>query len=81
MPEAIPPIGPYRFFFYSQDCSEKPHVHVKRDTHKAKFWLTPVSVAKTGGFQPHELAEIEKLVKDQRNKLMARWRKFCKGAQ
>ena len=23
--------GPYRFFFYSFDCHEPPHVHVRRE--------------------------------------------------
>jgi len=34
--------GPYRFFFYSSDAAEPPHVHVERDENTAKFWLSPV---------------------------------------
>jgi hypothetical protein len=29
--------GPYRFFFYSADRTEPPHVHVERDTNRAKI--------------------------------------------
>jgi len=37
--------GPYRFFFYSGDRSEPPHVHVERDDDEPKFWLRPVALA------------------------------------
>jgi hypothetical protein len=35
-------IGPYRFFFYSNEGDELPHIHVKREAKIAKFWLDPV---------------------------------------
>lgn len=33
--------GPYRFYFYSHEPNEPPHVHVDRDNLSAKFWLNP----------------------------------------
>jgi len=36
--------GPYRFFFYSGDGDEPPHVHVERDDNTAKFWLWSSSI-------------------------------------
>jgi len=38
-------IGPYRFFFFSNEGNEPPHVHVERDDNTAKYWLDPVRVA------------------------------------
>jgi hypothetical protein len=32
-------IGPHRFFFYSSDREEPPHIHVERERMKAKFTL------------------------------------------
>jgi len=29
--------GPYRFYFYSHEPNEPPHVHVDRDDQSAKF--------------------------------------------
>jgi len=29
--------GPYRFYFYSYDCTEPRHMHVDRDNLSAKF--------------------------------------------
>ena len=37
-------IGPYRFFFYSSDGDEPPHVHVKRDDCAAKYWIEPLRI-------------------------------------
>ena len=34
--------GPYSFFFYSFDCNEPVHVHVRRDKQTCKFWLEPI---------------------------------------
>lgn len=44
MPEALRS-GPYRFFFWSRENNEPPHVHVRREKMEAKFWLEPVEVA------------------------------------
>jgi hypothetical protein len=41
--------GPYRFFFYSADGGEPPHVHVQRDDMIAKFWLQPVRLDDSRG--------------------------------
>jgi Domain of unknown function (DUF4160) len=32
-------IGPYRFYFYSHEPNEPPHIHVDRDDMTAKYWL------------------------------------------
>ncbi len=42
--------GPYRFFFYSADRTEPAHVHIERETHRAKFWLAPVRLARSVEF-------------------------------
>ena len=54
--------GPYRFYFYSHEPSEPPHVHVDREDQSAKFWLEPVEPARNFGFSPKELRQIRKLV-------------------
>ena len=30
-------LGAYRFYFYSQDGREPPHIHVEREDNRAKF--------------------------------------------
>ena len=44
MPVALR-IGPYRFYFWSRENHEPPHIHVGRDRVEAKFWLEPVALA------------------------------------
>jgi hypothetical protein len=54
--------GPYRFYFYSHEPNEPPHVHVDREDLSAKFWLQPVSLARNIGFRPRELRQVQDLV-------------------
>ncbi|MDE0213947.1 MAG: DUF4160 domain-containing protein, partial [Deltaproteobacteria bacterium] len=46
--------GPYRFFFYSSDGQEPPHVHVEGDNDVAKFLLEPIRLQEAGGFRRAE---------------------------
>ena len=36
-------ISGFRFFFYSLEGSEPPHIHVEHGGSVAKFWLNPVA--------------------------------------
>jgi hypothetical protein len=65
--------GPYRFFFYSGDRNEPPHIHVQRDRNIAKFWLDPVRLASSGRFNPYELRIIERLVMSKQSFLLEQW--------
>jgi hypothetical protein len=55
-------VGAYRFFFYSLEGSEPPHIHVERGGATAKFWLDPVQLAGSRGFRPHDLTRIRAMV-------------------
>ncbi|MEX2531666.1 MAG: DUF4160 domain-containing protein [Gemmatimonadota bacterium] len=65
--------GPYRFYFYSHEPNEPPHVHVDRDDLSAKFWLDPVELARNLGFRPHELNRLERLVQENREDFLEAW--------
>jgi hypothetical protein len=69
-------IGPYRFFFYSNEGDESPHIHVRREANVAKFWLEPVVLAAGGGFPPHELREIARLVEENQEAWTRRWHEY-----
>ena len=56
--------GPSRLFFYSADYDEPPHVHVERDAKIAKFWLDPVRLQASGGFNRKEIRTIQRLVEE-----------------
>lgn len=65
--------GPYRFYFYSHEPNEPPHVHVDHDEDSAKFWLEPISLAGNLGFRGHELREIERIIRDNQQELLEAW--------
>lgn len=65
--------GPYRFYFYSHEPNEPPHVHVDRDELSAKFWLAPVSLATNFGFAAHELNRLQSIVRDHQPVLLEAW--------
>jgi hypothetical protein len=68
--------GPYRFFFYAGDRAEPPHVHVERESARAKFWLDPVRLQESGGFGRTELNRIAALVEANRGALLKAWDEF-----
>ena len=65
--------GPYRFFFYSADWVEPPHVHVRRDRHTAKFWLDPLALASSGGMRSSEIRRIEHIVEENQATFLREW--------
>ena len=65
--------GPYRFYFYSHEPNEPPHVHVDRDTQTAKFWLEPVGLAFNLGFGANELRRLESIVTQHQEELLEAW--------
>jgi len=40
-------IGRFRFFFFSNEGNESPHIHVEKAENYAKFWLSPVALARS----------------------------------
>lgn len=72
-------VGPYRFFFYSGDRDEPPHVHVERDNKIAKFWLDPVRLQTVGRFDRSDIRRVNSLVEDNREILLRSWNEYFNG--
>ena len=66
-------VGPYRFYFYSHEPNEPPHVHIDRDGQSAKFWLSPIRLALNLGFNPPELRRIQRLLTENESLILERW--------
>jgi hypothetical protein len=77
MPTVRGVAGPYRFFFYSFDCNEPKHVHVRRERMVCKFWLEPVTLSFNEGFPPTELNRIRNLVIELRHSILEAWDEHC----
>lgn len=69
-------MGPWRFFFYAGDRHEPPHVHVEREANKAKFWLDPVRLQNSGGFNRSEITRIQRLVEENQEYLLRCWNEY-----
>lgn len=68
--------GPYRFYFYSDEPNEPPHIHVDRDDLSAKFWLSSVQLAKNFGFSEQEVSKIQSIVVSHRAEFLEAWNEF-----
>jgi hypothetical protein len=66
-------IGPYRFFFFSNEGSEPRHIHIRSGDGEAKFWLLPVSLAWSRGFNDRQLSQIEYHVRENLSHLLEAW--------
>ena len=68
--------GPYRFYFFSHEPNEPPHVHIDRDDQSCKFWIEPVALARNLGFSARELRDLERLVIDNHQRLLEAWHEY-----
>jgi len=66
-------LGGFRFYFYSHEPNEPPHIHIDRGEATIKVWLQPIEVAKIRGFRAHEIAGIVAMVEDNEVKLLEAW--------
>ena len=66
----------YRFFFFSMEGREPPHIHVGHAGRYAKFWLEPVLVAEVRGFRSHEMTEIRRIVLENAPFFLEKWYEY-----
>ena len=66
-------MGPYRFFFYASDRDEPPHVHVEREDDIAKFWLDPIRLQRSRGFNRADIRRIQRLINENHPQLLEAW--------
>lgn len=63
----------FRFYFYSGEGSERPHIHVEYAEKLAKYWLEPVELASASRFRSHELTRLHSIVIAHRQALLEAW--------
>lgn len=66
----------YRFFFVSLDRGEPVHIHIEKDDAYAKFWLKPIKLAKSKGFNATELAKIRGIIEKHQKIFIRKWDEF-----
>lgn len=68
----------YRFYFYSHESGEPPHIHVDKERFTAKFWLKRVELASFKGFKDNELSAIARKVAAERKYFLEEWYDYFK---
>ena len=63
----------FRFFFYSNERQEPPHVHVEKGGGEAKLWLQPVELVYSYGLTPAELRRVRELTFEHQAEFLERW--------
>ena len=66
----------FRFFFFSLDGVEPPHIHVEQAERVAKYWLDPIVLAKSRGFRSSELTEIHAIIKSNEQLFLEKWNEY-----
>jgi hypothetical protein len=69
-------IGAYRFHFYSDERGEPAHIHVRTSEGECKFWLDPITLAKSRGLAAHEVRTIERLVYEHQDFLIQKYNEY-----
>ena len=65
-----------RFFFFSNEGTEPPHIHVEQGDGYAKFWLEPVELVDAVGMKTRELGRARLLVIQHRIDFREKWREY-----
>ncbi len=66
-------VGPHRFFCFSREDNEPPHIHVETAENAAKFWLSPVTLDWAVEYNSKELRQIRELVEEHAKLFLEKW--------
>jgi hypothetical protein len=69
-------VGRFRFFFYSEEGSEPPHMHVEAAENRAKYWLRPIQLTWNEGFRSGELRSIVEVLSANQEYLLGEWNAY-----
>ena len=74
-------IGPHRFYFFSREGHEPPHIHVETAENAAKFWLLPVELVWAVGYNSKELRKLRELVVEDADFFLETWHEHFQSGQ
>jgi hypothetical protein len=72
-------VGPYKFFFYSNEGSPRkaPHIHVRGGGGEAKLSLiSPCEILESAGYTASDLRTLHKLVDEHREILTGAYHEY-----
>ncbi|HPH22191.1 MAG TPA: DUF4160 domain-containing protein [Haliscomenobacter sp.] len=75
MPTIFRKLG-FRFFFYSNENAEPPHVHVEKGDGYGKYWIDPVKKDYMHNFSKKEEKQAEEIVGEEQDNFKKKWYEF-----
>ena len=66
----------YKFFFFSNEGIpiEPCHIHVRKGSNIAKFWIIPdITLDSSWGMNAKELSKLEKVIEENKNLILEKW--------
>lgn len=75
MPTILRNLG-FRFFFYSNENNEPPHIHIEKGDATAKIWLQPIEIENNYGFSSREINQILKIINDNQLNFIQSWHDY-----
>lgn len=69
----------YKYFFYSNEGTprERCHIHVRKETAVAKFWLEPeIVLASSWGMSSKELHRVEQTIYEHALLIRSKWNEY-----
>ena len=66
-------VGRHRFFFFSREDQEPPHIHVESAENAAKFWLRQVTLDWAVGYNSKELRQVRQIVEEHAEFFLEKW--------
>ena len=69
----------FRFYFYSHEPNEPPHVHVDKGGASAKIWLDDIAVARNIGYRARDLTRVLAIGQENRAMRLESWNGYFGG--
>ena len=66
----------FRFYFFSEEGKEPPHLHVDKGGASAKYWLETIRLASNQGYKPAELKRIAQIIFEHQTELVRQWHEY-----
>jgi len=75
MPTILRLLG-FRFFFYSNEGNEPPHVHVEKGDGQGKYWLDPVQEEYMHNFKASEKRKVKQIIEENQEQFKNDWNEY-----
>ena len=66
----------FRLYLFSNEGSERPHVHVAQAERYAKYWLDPILFEYSESFSPSQQSEIRSILERHHAELLEAWHAY-----